>query len=100
MGRDDAPATRRTTANGDREGPMAEQRPVGRMGEGGNWPRYDAAVFGFRNYWYPVLLSGQVGRKPRAITVCGEKVVLVRDQGKVYGLHDRCPHRGVPLSCG
>ncbi|HZR99687.1 MAG TPA: Rieske 2Fe-2S domain-containing protein, partial [Chloroflexota bacterium] len=66
----------------------------------GPWPRYDAAALGFRNYWYPVLLSRQVRRKPRAITLCGEKIVLVRDQGRVYALHDRCPHRGVPLSCG
>jgi phenylpropionate dioxygenase-like ring-hydroxylating dioxygenase large terminal subunit len=66
----------------------------------GIWPRYDAAALGFRNYWYPVLLSRQVGRKPRAIRLCGEKIVLVRDAGRIYGLHDRCPHRGVPLSCG
>ena len=39
----------------------------------GNWPRYDAAVLGFRNYWYPVLLSRQLGPKPRAITLCGER---------------------------
>jgi phenylpropionate dioxygenase-like ring-hydroxylating dioxygenase large terminal subunit len=64
------------------------------------WPRYDAAVLGFRNYWYPVLASRQVGRKPRAVTLCGERIVLVRDGGRVYGLHNRCPHRGVPLSMG
>jgi phenylpropionate dioxygenase-like ring-hydroxylating dioxygenase large terminal subunit len=34
------------------------------------------------------------------VTVCGERVALVRDGGRVYGLHDRCPHRGVPLSQG
>jgi phenylpropionate dioxygenase-like ring-hydroxylating dioxygenase large terminal subunit len=26
--------------------------------------------------------------------------MLVRDRGHVYALHDRCPHRGVPLSAG
>src|SRR5919199_1809456 len=41
-----------------------------------------------------------VGGAPRSVTLCGEKIVLVRDGGRVYGLHDRCPHRGVPLSCG
>src|SRR4051794_36097436 len=65
-----------------------------------SWPRYRAAVLGFRNYWYPVMLSRSLGNKPRAITLCGEKLVLVRDQGKAYALHDRCPHRGVPLSEG
>jgi phenylpropionate dioxygenase-like ring-hydroxylating dioxygenase large terminal subunit len=64
------------------------------------WPRYDAAVNGFRNYWYPVLFSRDVGRKPRAITLAGEKIVLVRDKGRLRALHDRCPHRGVPLSAG
>jgi nitrite reductase/ring-hydroxylating ferredoxin subunit len=66
----------------------------------GMWPRYDAAVLGFRNYWYPVLLSRQLGQKPRAITLCGEKIVLVREGDRVYALHDRCPHRGIPLSQG
>lgn len=32
--------------------------------------------------------------------VAGEAIVLLRDRGKVYALHDRCPHRGVPLSAG
>jgi phenylpropionate dioxygenase-like ring-hydroxylating dioxygenase large terminal subunit len=64
------------------------------------FPRYSAAVLGFRNYWYPVLLARDLGRKPKAIKLCGEKIVLVRDQGRVYALHDRCPHRGVPLSAG
>jgi nitrite reductase/ring-hydroxylating ferredoxin subunit len=67
---------------------------------GSQWSRYVDAVLGFRDYWYPVLLSRQLGRKPRSITLCGEEIVLVRDQGRVYGLRDRCPHRGVPLSAG
>jgi len=64
------------------------------------WPRYDAAKFGFRHYWYPVLESRKLGSKPRAVTLAGEKIVLVRDKGKAFGLADRCPHRGVPLSAG
>jgi nitrite reductase/ring-hydroxylating ferredoxin subunit len=66
----------------------------------GLWPRYDAAALGFRNYWYPVLFARQLGRQPRAVTVCGERLVLVREAGRVYALNDRCPHRGVPLSAG
>jgi phenylpropionate dioxygenase-like ring-hydroxylating dioxygenase large terminal subunit len=67
----------------------------------GAWPRYDAAVLGLRNYWYPVLFSHQLGRKPHPLTLCGERIVLVRDgDGMAYALHDRCPHRGVPLSQG
>jgi phenylpropionate dioxygenase-like ring-hydroxylating dioxygenase large terminal subunit len=65
------------------------------------WQRYDEAKLGFRNYWYPVLVSRPLGsNRPASVTVAGEKVVLIRDQGKVYGLSDRCPHRGVPLSLG
>ncbi len=66
-----------------------------------SWPAYDGAANGLRNYWYPVYWSAELGRKPVAVTVCGETVMLQRGaDGKAYGLHDRCPHRGVPLSMG
>jgi phenylpropionate dioxygenase-like ring-hydroxylating dioxygenase large terminal subunit len=64
------------------------------------WPHYQAAVAGFRGYWYPVCFSSQVGEKPRAVTLLGERLLVIRDKGKVYGMKDRCPHRGVPLSFG
>ncbi|MFC9223831.1 Rieske 2Fe-2S domain-containing protein [Streptomyces hygroscopicus] len=64
------------------------------------WPVYNSATLGFRNFWYPVQWAGQVGEKPVPITLLGEKIVLVRDKGEVHALHDRCPHRGVPLSLG
>ena len=54
---------------------------------------------GFRNYWYPVMFSSDLRRKPVARMVCGEKLFLIRHRGKAYALHDRCPHRGVQL-CG
>ena len=64
------------------------------------WPAYDAAADGLRNYWYPVQWSAEVGG---ARSPCGwpANVVLMRDEdGAVHALHDRCPHRGVPLSLG
>jgi phenylpropionate dioxygenase-like ring-hydroxylating dioxygenase large terminal subunit len=64
------------------------------------WPHYDAAASGFRGYWYPVEWSSRVTGTPRATTLCGEKLVLIRDQGTAYAVHDRCPHRGVPMSMG
>jgi phenylpropionate dioxygenase-like ring-hydroxylating dioxygenase large terminal subunit len=66
----------------------------------GTWPRYEAAVLGLRNYWYPVMWSGTLGSKPTPVTLLGEKIMFIRDQGKAYALHDRCLHRGVPLSLG
>jgi phenylpropionate dioxygenase-like ring-hydroxylating dioxygenase large terminal subunit len=65
------------------------------------WPAYDAAAAGLRNYWYPVQWSAEVKRSPVGVRVCGEDVMLMRDEhGVVHGLRDRCPHRGVKLSLG
>jgi phenylpropionate dioxygenase-like ring-hydroxylating dioxygenase large terminal subunit len=64
------------------------------------YPRYTAAVTGFRNYWYPVAFAHDIGRKPLARTLCGERVAIFRDRGRLYALQDRCPHRGIPLSRG
>jgi phenylpropionate dioxygenase-like ring-hydroxylating dioxygenase large terminal subunit len=65
-----------------------------------SWPTYDAAALGFTNWWYPVAWSNQVTHTPRAVTVCGERLSLQREGDAVYALHDRCAHRGVPLSLG
>ncbi len=65
-----------------------------------SWPHYEAAAAGFRGYWYPVGYSSRFGGKPAQITLLGEKIVVIRDRGRVYALKDRCPHRGVPLSQG
>jgi phenylpropionate dioxygenase-like ring-hydroxylating dioxygenase large terminal subunit len=79
--------------------PRQNRRAPGRQ-DWSTWPAYDGAAAGFPGWWYPVRWSSEVGRKPVAVTVCGEKVALVRDGNQVYALHDRCPHRGVPLSLG
>lgn len=64
------------------------------------WSRYEAAALGFRNYWYPALLSNRLKAKPAALRILGEEIVLARHEGSVYALRDRCPHRGLPLSRG
>lgn len=64
------------------------------------YPAYDAADLGFRGYWYPVLFSHRLGKKAVSRLVCGEEIAFFRDQGKVFALRDRCPHRGIPLSIG
>jgi phenylpropionate dioxygenase-like ring-hydroxylating dioxygenase large terminal subunit len=78
--------------------------PTGATGAGQRrtsiWPRYDAAVTGLRNYWYPVTWSRAVGKRPLSIQMLDEQIVLLRENGRLYALFDQCPHRGIPLSVG
>jgi phenylpropionate dioxygenase-like ring-hydroxylating dioxygenase large terminal subunit len=60
----------------------------------------DLPLLGFRNYWYPVIGSRQVGQKPVAVRLLGDDIVLFRAHGKVSAFADRCPHRGTMLSRG
>ncbi|MFZ3005197.1 MAG: aromatic ring-hydroxylating dioxygenase subunit alpha [Phenylobacterium sp.] len=54
-----------------------------------------------RNRWYVAAWDKEVGAKPLARTICGEKVVLFRrGDGSVAALADFCPHRLAPLSLG
>ena len=65
------------------------------------WPRYEAAALGFRNYWYPVTWSRELGRKPRARHACWASAsMLLREQRQVVRAARPCPHRGIPLSLG
>jgi nitrite reductase/ring-hydroxylating ferredoxin subunit len=86
--------------SGQPEKPVVPGPPVQDGADWSAWSQYNQAVLGFRNYWYPTVWASQVGDKPVALTVCGERITLVRDGDTVRGLHDRCPHRGVPLSLG
>lgn len=80
-------------------GERPARREPGRQ-DWSTWPHYDAATAGYRGWWYPVRWSSEIGEKPVAVKLCGDRIALVRDAGSVYALHDRCPHRGVPLSLG
>ena len=64
------------------------------------FPKYDAAVLGFENYWYPVMWSRELRARPVALTLFGLPIVFTREAGKAHALLDRCPHRGIPLSLG
>lgn len=64
------------------------------------FPRYDAAALGFEGYWYPVMLSRDLGETPKPLRLFGRDIMFLRSGGKTTALHDRCPHRGVPLSLG
>jgi phenylpropionate dioxygenase-like ring-hydroxylating dioxygenase large terminal subunit len=56
-------------------------------------------LFGF---WYRALPCAQLVRNRLQKAVLLEiPLVLGRDaQGRAFALHDACPHRGMPLSCG
>ena len=64
------------------------------------WPRYEAAVLGFRDYWYPVTWSHHIGKRPYPFKLLGDPLMFYREGGKVYAFYDQCPHRGIPLSVG
>jgi phenylpropionate dioxygenase-like ring-hydroxylating dioxygenase large terminal subunit len=64
------------------------------------WPRYEAAVLGFRNYWYPVTWSRRICQKPYSFRLLGDGLMCYREGGKVYAIYNQCPHRGIPLSEG
>src|ERR1700733_8747556 len=55
---------------------------------------------GLREFWYPAGLSREFGRSPVARKLLGAELVFLREAGRVHALADRCPHRGMPLSCG
>jgi phenylpropionate dioxygenase-like ring-hydroxylating dioxygenase large terminal subunit len=51
--------------------------------------------------WFIAARSGDLGRKPLAVTQQGRPLVLFRTRnGTATALSDRCPHRNVPLSLG
>ena len=56
----------------------------------------------FRDDWYPVCRSRDLGRRPLSVTLFSTPLVLFRDgrTGAPAALLDRCPHRNVPLSLG
>ncbi len=62
--------------------------------------RADLPRLGLRNFWYPAAKSSQVGRKPLAVKLLGEEIMLLRESGELHALHNRCPHRGIPLTAG
>jgi phenylpropionate dioxygenase-like ring-hydroxylating dioxygenase large terminal subunit len=64
------------------------------------YARFDVPKEGLENYWYPIILAAELKTKPKAARLLGRDIVLFRDNGKLYALDDRCPHRGVKLSLG
>jgi carbazole 1,9a-dioxygenase terminal dioxygenase component len=64
-----------------------------------SWAPYVQARLGFRNYWYPALLSDELeGGKAVGVRLLGENVLLRRVGERVAAVEDRCLHRGVRFS--
>jgi phenylpropionate dioxygenase-like ring-hydroxylating dioxygenase large terminal subunit len=55
------------------------------------WPRYEAAVLGFRNYWYPVEWSRNVRSRLVPTMVLGERLALVREDGTMRAIRVGVP---------
>lgn len=80
---------------------MAESRPGGRVEKiPSNDPRFDIPPLGFRDYWYPVLFSRSVGKKPVRLRILGDDIVVLRSKGRARTLQALCPHRGASLHLG
>jgi phenylpropionate dioxygenase-like ring-hydroxylating dioxygenase large terminal subunit len=55
---------------------------------------------GLRRYWHPVMFADELTGLPQAVTLLGERVVVVRLGGGVSAFRDLCVHRGSALSVG
>jgi hypothetical protein len=75
-------ATATATGPASPAAPSKSQTSKGRL-DWATWPRYEAAVLGFRNYWYPVTWSKHVGAEPSKVVLAGERVWLRREGGRV-----------------
>lgn len=54
-----------------------------------------------RNQWYIAAFSHEIGRELLAREILDTPVALFRlEDGTPIALHDRCPHRGLPLTMG
>lgn len=54
-----------------------------------------------QNEWYAASWGSALGREPVGRLICGEPVVLYRDEaGQAVALENTCPHRLLPLSMG
>jgi phenylpropionate dioxygenase-like ring-hydroxylating dioxygenase large terminal subunit len=72
---------------------MATDEMVTKMRTNRETP-YDAAVLGFKNYWYPISAARKITTKPLGIRIMSQQIMLMRGQkdGKVYALADECVH--------
>ncbi|MVP01157.1 aromatic ring-hydroxylating oxygenase subunit alpha [Paenibacillus lutrae] len=58
------------------------------------------SIHTLQSHWLPACRKEELRRKPLAVTVLDQELVLFRTRSGVHALMDRCPHRNVPLSGG
>jgi len=64
-------------------------------------PRRPKPDLGVVPGWWPIALSEEVGRHPKAFRLGIRDIAVYRDlQGVVRAVDDSCPHRRLPLSMG
>jgi len=51
-------------------------------------------------FWHPVAYASDITQTPQQVTLLDEHIVLVRINGQLLALADRCAHRGAALSNG
>ena len=59
-----------------------------RAGEN-RWGRYAQAADGLAEYWYPIMASAKLRRRPVHRRLLGQDVVLVRHQGRARSRYRR-----------
>lgn len=60
---------------------------------------YLEAEWGLKNHWFPALFSHELPEGGvEGVTIGGLPILIQRRSGKIYGMLDQCPHRGVKLS--
>lgn len=64
------------------KGPALHKQVTGVRPGSTRFPRYDAAEFGFENYWYPAMRARDLGRKPVAMQLFGREIVFFREAGR------------------
>ncbi len=51
-------------------------------------------------YWYPILKSDELKRKPKDVVLLNTRIVLYKRAGNIVALKDECAHRSAALSKG
>ncbi|WP_087687456.1 Rieske 2Fe-2S domain-containing protein [Pandoraea sp. PE-S2R-1] len=72
--------------------------PANRAGDR-PWQKWLDAELGLRDYWYSVELSRNLREGEHCVvSPLGEDIMLLRRDGRVYAVENRCCHRGARLS--